>query len=389
MIHIVDSKTDILAALSVDFIKDKQPLIDYAGFEESSQYAGLPRQTFSLPLSANTISSIRATIRPMYDQLIAECWPKGAALPFDMVRFDAFLNQEDNSLNIIELNTRNVGLHEIVEWLDNVTARQLSVGTKWSLNDSFIANQFKLHFSNSIKPSPLLYLSKPNIPAWIYFEKLQAIYGTVCHITNPKDYEITEKGIRAAGTVYTAVTRKYSWQLEKANSQLVEKGIIKVVQPLWMRQFGKKDYLNKLDSSAILQSEAFNAANINDYVTRKDELVLKIINLGGSKSVYLGLMSSIEQWRRYLLVASQDPASWVLQEYSTPVKHNVIAHGLGKRNLPTQLGIFVLPNPSEPTLFNVEIVAKAYAGTEDYFTFDPSGQNPDIWFGNVVVTSGS
>jgi hypothetical protein len=386
MIQTVHSLHDTTAALSAEFIADKQPLIDYAGFEVDSQYAGQARQTFSLPLTAETIRSLRATIKPLYDQLIAACWPTDEALPFDMVRFDAFLDTNNNDLKIIELNTRNVGLHEIVEWIDEVTALKLAVDTSWSLNTSFVANQRMLHVSRFGTSAPLLYLTKPIIPEWKYLEALQSAYGSVCHSTDPNDLEHTANGIRVAGTVYNAVARKYSWPLEDDSVQLLADGIIGVVQPLWMRSFGHKDYLPRFDSAAILDSESFSPQLINDYASKKDELVLKIIGSGGSKSVHLGLLCSNDQWRRYLLIASQDPASWVLQNYIKPAAHDIIAHGLGKRHVPIQLGIFVLPDPSNPMTFNIEIVVKAYAGPDAHFTFDPSGRNPDIWFGNVIVS---
>ena len=61
-----------------------------------------------------------------------------------------------------------------------------------------------------------------------------------------------------------------------------------------------------------------------------------------------------------------------------------MAHGLGERSVSTQLGIFILPSPTDPHQIDMDITVKGYAGSEDYFTFDPSDRKPDIWFGHVI-----
>ncbi len=387
MIKTVLSQLKIVEALKNDFIQDKQPLKDYAGFMPGSEYQDLARQTFSLVLSPESINSIRASIEVLYKQLLSSCWPKDKNLPFDMIRFDAFYNSADNSLKIIELNTRNVGLHEIVEWIDGVTARELSANQDWLLNKEFVKNQKILHSDHLNTNAALLYLTSSNIPKWKYFDELVAAYDSVCHVTNPEDYTITTLGISVGDTTYNAVTRKYSWTTEPEIEELDTKNLIRVLQPLWMRPYGNKAYLTKLQSPTILRSEVFNAEHEDDYITRKDELVLKITNLAGSKSIYIGADCSDEQWRMHLSLASQKPESWVLQEYSEPTMNNVIVHGVGVACVPIQLGIFVLPDSDNPNEFKMDIVAKGYGGHDDYFKFDPSGLHPDIWFGNVIESS--
>ncbi len=384
MIKTAQSQSEIQLALTTDFIVDKQPLRDYAGFEPGSVCEGRARQSFSLVLSAVTITHIHETIKILYDQLLAACWPENTILPFDMVRFDAFVDPSSNELKIIELNTRNVGLHEIVEWLDDKTAAALNVVPQWSLNKHFVANQKLLHTSQLGDNPPLLYMTKPMIPAWKYHDELVAAYSSVRHVTDLTEYDVTPIGLSLNGTIYKAIARKFSWATETDTEKLNTDGVISIMQPLWMRPFGHKDYLPKFDSPAILKSDIFDSEDIDEYEAKKDELVLKIINAGGSKSVYLGATCSNEQWRDYLRVAAQNPELWILQQYCKPHAHEVIMHGQGSKRLPIQLGIFVLPKPSAPHECSIDMVVKGYAGTDDHFTFDPSGLNPDIWFGNVI-----
>jgi len=275
-------------------------------------------------------------------------------------------------------------LHEIVEWLDEVTAAKLSIKPSSSLNKNFVANQKMLHSAQFEDAAPLLYMTRPMIPNWKYYDELVASYSSVHHVTNPSEYEVTSSGIVANGTQYSAISRKYSWRIGAKLEQLNADGLISILQPLWMRRFGHKDYLQEFESPAILQSDTLNPADINTYIANKEELVLKIVDAGGSKSVYLGPMCSDEKWRHYLLVASSNAAKWIVQQYVAPHKHDVAVHGKGLSNVPIQLGIFVLPNPTNPHDYSLDIVVKAYGGQQEYFTFDPSGLNPDIWFGNVI-----
>ena len=387
MIHIPTSQDNLISSLSVDFIADKQPLRDYAGFETGSKYEGQARQTFSLLLSSASLANIRQSVAELYTQLIDACWPVGQPLPFDMVRFDAFLDPKDDSLKIIELNTRNVGLHEASEWLDGVVAKQLNTKPEWSLNQHFVANQKHIHDNHFGADAPLLFMSKLEIPRWTYFDALVDAYPRVHDVSDPAECELTEAGIIAGGATYQAVARKFSWDADEALTGLDASGAISVLQPLWMRPFGHKDYLPQFDSPAILKSEIFNPDSIDDYIQRKDQLVLKVIDSGGSKSVYLGPLSALRDWRSHLAIAAKEPKQWVLQDYIAPPVHMVIAHAQGARQIPIQLGIFVLPNPASPHDFSIDLVVKGYAGQDAHFTFDPSGLNPDIWFGQVLVST--
>lgn len=383
MIKTTDSLADIKQALAADFIEDKQPLRDYAGFEVGSLHAGQARQTFSLVLSAQTISNIRDQIAVLYEQLISECWPKHAPLPFDVVRFDAFLGADDE-IKIIELNTRNVGLHEIAEWLDEVVGQCLSATTDFSINQHFVANQKLLHSTLFGNAAPLLYMTNPLIPKWKYFAELEKAYSSVCHVTAASDYVVTPHGLQVGETTYRAVSRKFSWGLSGDAEELDQSGKIRVLQPSWMRKFGHKNYLPQFKSPTILASQQFEAGRLDEYCANKDELVLKIINSGGSKSVYLGASVSSDEWREHLEHAAQKPELWVMQEYFAPPQHDIIVHGGKTQNVPVQLGIFVLPKQHSHE-FEIDFVVKAFGGEDAYFTFDPSGLNPDIWFGHVIA----
>lgn len=387
MIKTFLSKSKIEEVIKIDFIQDKQPLRDYAGFASGSEYEGLARQTFSIVLSSESIDNIRASVEILYNQLLSSCWPKDKIMPFDMIRFDAFFDSNDNTLKIIELNTRNVGLHEIVEWIDEVTARELSESQSWSLNKEFVKNQKTLHTNQLASNTALLYMTNSNIPKWKYFDELVAAYDSVCHITGPESCNITTTGVSVKGMSYSAITRKFSWPTEPAIEMLDTQNLISIMQPLWMRPFGRKDYLHKLQSSAILRSEDFTTKKIDEYTKNKNALVLKITKSGGSKSIYLGPDCSDKEWRKLLLFASQNPESWVMQEYTEPTRNTVIVHGVGTACVPIQLGIFVLPDSTDPGKFKMDIVVKGYGGQNDYFKFDPSGLTPDIWFGNVIEAS--
>lgn len=386
MIHLTKTNIDLSATLAKDFISDKTPLITAAGFAAGSPHAGQPRQTFSLALSAKTVESISTQMQGLYDEIVKECWPKDEVLPFDMIRFDAFLKPGTGEIKILELNTRNVGLHEVVEWLDNVVADRLSCQPGTSLNKRFVENQRLMHTSLFGPHEPLLYMTPSYLPRWIYFDELVKAYGRVEHITELDQAVYDELGIAVKGYQYKAITRKLAWAATDAMIKLNLKHEIRLLQPRWMRPFGMKNYLQKLHSPTILRTETFADDHIDTYKNNKDTLVLKIIGGGNSKGVYLGGMLSDEHWAEKLVLASQKPEQWIVQDYFQPPELEVIAHGIGVRTLPTQLGIFLLPKPEDPTQFDIDITVKAYAGESAHFTFDPSGLDPDIWFGHVLVT---
>lgn len=384
MIQTPKSISDITAALSEDFLSDKTPLRTSAGFAAESPFAGQPRQTFSLPLSETTIKEIRRQVQGLYDEIIKDCWPKGEPIPFDMLRFDAFVDPENNELKILEINTRNVGLHEVVEWLDACVAEALGVAKQGSLNARFVKNQKTLHGRLFDADEPLLYMSPAFLPKWTYFEELQKAYSKVTHITSAKMANYTEQGIEVDGYTYKAITKKLAWAATDTLKRLDLDNQVRVLQPRWMRPFGLKHYLQQLSSPTILRTETYTDEHAESYIANKDNLVLKIIDGGNSKAVYLGGMLTQEQWERRLHDAAQMPEKWIIQDYYQPPKMDIVGHGIGGRQLPTQLGVFVLPCPDDPMNFDMDITAKAFAGQDQHFTFDPSGLNPDIWFGHVV-----
>ena len=388
MIQAASTIHSLVNQLSADFIVDKKPLVTYAGFANTSPHAGQARQTLSLILSESTIKAIRQQVQGLYDELIRDCWPDGEVIPFDMVRFDAFLDPISDDIKIIEMNTRNVGLHEVVEWLDQTVATAIGVPTVGSLNQRFVENQKLLHSSLFGEDVPLLYMSPDFLPRWTYYEELLKAYTNVKHITEPQADQQTPDGVEVDGVVYQAITKKMAWPASPHLKQLDLDNAARLLQPRWMRQFGLKNYLQRLSSPTILRTETFSPRHVAQYQQNKDQLVLKIIDGGNSKAVYLGGLCDDEDWQRKLTEASQRPEKWILQDYYQPPLHSVAAHGIGPKILPIQLGIFVLPSPSDPTQFDMDITIKGYAGKSQHFTFDPSGLNPDIWFGHVIkVTS--
>ncbi|MDL2341815.1 MAG: hypothetical protein QFB87_01920 [Patescibacteria group bacterium] len=387
MIQTAASTNDLIAHLCADFIKDKDPLITSAGFADSSPYAGQPRQTFSLVLSAATIQAIRDQVQGLYDEIIRDCWPKGEVLPFDMIRFDAFLEPTTNDIKILEINTRNVGLHEVVEWLDETVADEIGVTKNGSINQRFVQNQKVLHASLFGEDEPLLYMSPAFLPRWIYLAELEKAYSKVAHITAAEQGEYTDNGVVVDGVCYRAITKKMAWPATETLKELDAKSEVRILQPRWMRQFGFKDYLQRLASPTVLRTETYSDEHLPSYLASKDQLVLKIIDGGNSKAVFLGGLLTDDDWRQKLEAASERPEKWIIQDYCAPPRLNIMAHGVGARELPSQLGIFLLPCPDDPTKFDMDLTVKSYAGTDQHFTFDPSGLNPDIWFGHVIKST--
>ena len=388
MIQAHQSPADLTAQLSSDFITDKGPLITSAGFAPTCAFAGQARQTFSLPLTARTIEAIREQVQGLYDQIIKDCWPAGEVLPFDMLRFDAFLDPNTDDIKILEINTRNVGLHEVVEWLDVTVAQALQLTVTGSLNDRFVENQKLFHDRLFGAAEPLLYMSPDFLPRWTYYEALQKAYSNVVHITAMEQANYTDQGIEVDGYTYRAITKKMAWAATDTLKQLDLGDKVRILQPRWMRPFGLKHYLQRLSSPTVLRTETYSDDHYETYVAHQANLVLKIVDGGNSKAVYLGGMSSAEDWAKELAIASELPEKWIVQDYYQPPELELIAHGIGATTLPAQLGIFVLPRPDDPTTFDIDITVKAYAGLERHFTFDPSGLNPDIWFGHVIKTTG-
>lgn len=384
MIQLPASQSSAATALGHDFLRDKQPLITAAGFDPTSEFAGQARQTFSLMLSENTVAAIRQQVQGIYDQLITDCWPANEPLPFDMIRLDAFLDPTTDELKIIEINTRNVGLHEVVEWLDNEVSNELGVAKPGSLNQRFVQNQKLLHSRLFGADEPLLFISPEFIPQWLYFDELTKAYSSVKHISTPEEAETTETGISVDGQVYKAIVRKMAWPVTPELKALDASNLIRLLQPLWIRPYGLKNYLQRLSGPAILRTESYTDEHLERYLKDKDQLVLKITDGGGSKSVYLGALSNADDWREKLQIASERPNKWIIQDYFQPPSWQVIAHGQGERTIPTQLGIFVLPSPDNPRQFDFDITVKGYAGSDQHFTFDPSGIKPNIWFGHVI-----
>lgn len=384
MIQISASQRSATAVLGQDFIRNKEPLKTAAGFSPLSEFSGQIRQTFTLLLSAATIAAVRRQVQEIYDQLIADCWSEGEPLPFDMIRLDAFLNPDNDELKIIEINTRNVGLHEVVEWLDDEVACKLGLAKLSSLNQRFVQNQKLLHSRLFADDEPLLYMTTVAIPKWIYLEELIKAYTQVRHITTSGAVSSSETGISVDGHTYRAIIRKMAWPITSELRALDASNQIRVLQPLWIRPFGLKDYLQRLTSSAVLRTETYTDEHLEHYQQKKDQLVLKIIDGGGSNSVYLGGLYDAENWQQKLALASERPKKWIMQDYYQPPCLSVIAHGLGTRSLATQLGIFIVPSPADRHGFDMDIALKGYAGSNQHFTFDPSGIKPDIWFGHVI-----
>ena len=384
MIQTANSTRSLEEQLSDDFILDKRPLITSAGFSPESDYAGQARQTFSLVLTEHLIDQIRGQVQSIYDDLIKDCWLSSEPLPFDMIRLDAFLQPTNGVLKVLEINTRNVGLHEFVEWLDQTVASAIHEQPTGSLNQRFVQNQKLLHSHLFGTTEPLLYMSPPYLPRWTYLEELRKAYSNVVHITSVDQARYTNKGIEVAGITYRALTKKLAWAATDELKDMDAMGRVRILQPRWMRQFGLKNYLQQISSPSILRSENYTDEHYSRYVDQQDSLVLKIIDGGNSKAVYVGGIFDSQEWQNRLATAAQLPEKWVVQDYCQPPVWPVIVHGRGVMNLAVQLGIFVLPDPTNPTQFDMDITVKAYAGEDRHFTFDPSGLKPDIWFGHVI-----
>lgn len=376
------TKTDIQKSLSKDFITDTQPLIDYMGFAEDSSYVGLLRKTFSLCLSHDQVSQIHGRAQELYEIVIKDCWPEGEPIPFDMIRLDAYLTDE-NDIRVLEINARNAGMHEGVEWIDGYCAKQLNILPGSSLNQALVTHQKRLH-DYAVGDGPLLFLSPPNIPQWLYFDEVKRQYSSVVARTTSRGITATSEGVVYDGQLYKAITKKFAWRTPSWDQLNVDK-VIRIMQPRWMRPYGEKDYLTRVNHPSILQTRVFDAAKIADYETHKNALVLKIKDGGGSRDVHLGPDMTIVNWRKKLLIAAANPSGWVMQDYFRAAHREVIAHGKGLKSVAVQLGIFVLPDPVDPQKCVIDIALKGYDGHKTDVMFDPAGYDRDIWFGNVVV----
>ncbi len=371
-------------------IADNQPLIDYAGFSKSSGLYGTPRRVGSLLIGQSDLSAICEQISSIYQLLLKDIRklpdiPR--QIPFDMIRFDAFYDSETKKIKIIEINTRNAGMHEIVEWLDDqAVASRIGIKT-FDLNGAIARNQRTIHEEKLGTIERVLFVSAPEIPRWIHLDAIRREYGVeVLDISNYAECSVRDSHIYCRNKPYKAVIKKMAKIYPAELDVLTKKGSIYTLQPKYMKAFGLKDYLNGLNHQTILHSASFDASHISRYQKNKDSLVLKRINLGGSKGIHIGRVYNDFAWSELLLESSKNSTKWVLQEYLQPPRLPIYDQ-LSKdiKLMPAQLGIFIVPQSYET--YDMDIVVKSYAGNEPAFKFDPAGENEDIWFGNTIVSS--
>ncbi|MEO7363977.1 MAG: hypothetical protein ABIV43_00505 [Candidatus Saccharimonadales bacterium] len=379
------SAVDVALRLGSFTIDNDEVLAGHLGFASDAAAAGSRRQTFSIVVSPEWVAAVRSQVTVIYDQLVAACWPAGAPLPFDMIRLDAYIT-EVGDMKVLEINTRSVGIHEFAEWIDDQVGALFSVPKTYSLNGHFVSNQ-KLLQEAVTGPNPdLLYLTGRQIPEWIYMDKLREQYPSVDHATDVSELIRTEEGIVYRGKNYRAITRKFSRGAMELCVALDAQDVVRVMQPFWMQDFGKKNYLPNFDSPTIPRTRPFEVADIPDYEIHQSDYVLKIIDGGSSSDVHLGAAVSEQDWALVIGRARLKPAKWVVQDYVDTTSYAILPHGLPAQSARLQFGIFLLPQHHDPRSFDMDISIKGYVGSNPYITFDPSSHMPDIWFGSVLIS---
>jgi hypothetical protein len=372
-------------------IADKYPLIHYAGFSDTSDYVGQPRQTFSVVLSSDQLDAITDQIRPIYQQLVSDVRPHlshvyGDLLPFDMIRIDCFFDTESNNLKALEINTRNVGMHEFVSWIDGQMVEQ-GIGMRdFVLDDVFIDAQMQIAHAIAGMDLSIAYVSNPQIPRWSYFDKLRRrVGGRIVDIAQTDIVTFGEKGMSVNGVNYNTLVKKYAGEYRDLLSTVNDQSGLAQLQPRWMRQFGKKAYLESLKAKSVLKTEVFDQNSSARYKECKDGLVLKADAKGSSKDIYLGQLYAQDTWNELIDRAGSGEGSWVVQEFCSAPQTSTVIHGGGVLTAPVQLGVFILPDPESSQGFKLDLVARVHLGKIGAVMFDPADINPKILFGSVII----
>ena len=384
------SQTEISERLHKMHLGGERALRTYAGFADSSGYAGQARQTFSLLLSEADVSYLQKTMLQLYQQLLADLTeqPPEGTIAFDFIRIDAYYDVTKKQLQVLEINSRDAGMHEICQWLDSKVLQVIPGSSPYELNDAIAINQKAWHEAHLGPVERLLYMSREDIPRWLYYESLDAHYPQVADVSSWRDVTVTPGGVAYLGDVYQAIVTKAANSMPAAVRELVERGVVSRVQTRCNSFMGDKKYLESLNLNFIAVSKPLSQTDHETYIKNQVDLVLKKGKSSGSRGVVVGRGLSNEAWQQALQTAYGEPTAWTLQSYAEPGNGNCVPHGIAPQDCRVQLGIFVLPNPADPSQIDIDIVVKGYVGADEAVLFDPASHKADIWFGNVIVCTG-
>ena len=389
MIQTQFSKDELRSRLQGLHLHGERALRTYAGFAANSPYAGQARQTFSLVLSQADIDYMQQAMQQLYDRLRADLvdQPPAGCIPFDFIRIDAYYDTTERQLQILEINSRDAGMHEVCEWLDSKVVQVTDGIIAFNLNDRIAINQKSWHEAHLGPVDRVLYMSRAAIPRWLYYEALDRHYPQLADLNSWHDVSYSDQGIVYGEDVFRAViTKAANWTPEIVKG-LDRAGTVSVVQSRQNGHLGDKKYLEQLDLPFVTQSIALDAAKHEEYLTQQVDLVLKLNKSSGSRGVTLGRSVTAEAWATQLQTAYSVATDWTMQRYAQPGNGDCLPHGQPARDCRVLLGIFMLPKPDDPSQIDIEIVAKGYVGPDEAVLFDPAGHKADIWFGNVIVAA--
>ncbi len=357
-----------------------------AGFDPKSAAAGQARQTFSVFLTTEDVELIKGKMLLLHKRLLKDL-NEVTTPPYDYIRVDAFFDPASKVLKILEINSKNASMHELCEWLDDQVLGTVDGQKAFSLNSEIAKNQKLIHEDHSGVPvQKLLYLSG-NHDEWLFLQAQTEVYGHAAKLARGlKNIKVTEAGLEYEGEHYRHITRK-KHLLPKGSKSAHQEKRLSVASRFAMRRFGYKDYLAGLDFDFIPKSERFNAGKISEYLSGQDRLVLKEVDSGSSKGVFLGGDMRPEEWHHKIQSAGKSPQDYIVQEFVKPPKMAAAWHGLGLTWPAVQLGVFVLPNPNNGEI-EIDVYARARLDPKNkYFIFDPAGSDSAIAFGNVIVVT--
>lgn len=388
MIQTPLSQAKISDALSQLDLSQASELIRYAGFADASGFHGQPRQTFSLLLTQADIAYLESCMRQLYAAIQAglEVKPPTGSIPFDFIRIDAYYDAAQQKLQILEINSHDAGLHEIGEWLDDKTGTVLGAPATKRLNDLIANNHYAWQQAHLGDFDRAVFFSRAGIPRWLYYQALQRRYPNLAAVSSWDGASFEADGIHCDGQTYRAVITKADGGRPQPVRALDDAGTIALVQSRHNGYIGHKKYLEALPFDFVAHAEAIDQTLHDDYRQQRADLVLKKNVSSGSRGVIVGRGVSESAWAEALQQVYVDPSAWTMQRYADPGAGSVIAHGQPTPACRTQLGIFVLPNPDDPSECTIDLVVKGYVGSDEAVMFDPAGYKPDIWFGNVIVT---
>lgn len=390
MIRTALSVSEIRQRLKNAHIKDHQPLKTNAGFDIDSDYSGNARKTFSLLLHQGDLVYLQDAMQQLYEQICKDIQfipSDEVPFPFDFVRVDSYYNPLSKELKMLEVNVRGAGMHEICEFLDVFTAKELSAQPPILLNRE-IAKVQKAWQEAKIGPfQDALYVSKPLKRRWIYKEALQEIYGPgLVDCNNWNELVTSDDKVKMGDKFYKAIVAKAADRVPDKFWDLDAQGYISIIQPKLERRIGLKNYLSEINLPFVAKVSAVNSSKHQDYINNQSAYVLKIIDSSNARGIYIGAKTTPQEWLKLLSAAYSDQKRWVIQDYITSGNGTAVGHDGAELNRESfLLGIFLLPNIEDPSKVYIDFVVKAYNGKDQHVLFDPAGQDPNIWFGNVII----